>query len=329
MGQVRVGVVERLDVGIRINDGDSFGADAKVWIVKSPVFDVAFVGGFDTYVIPGLFDEGTSAATRAYTGPLVGLNLSRAVSLTAWYAVTRLAWTGHPNSELDGVGQWTGQGGFGADVRVTPRFAIHRGWPSSTGGPAPERIPNGAWCTAWASAAAIFPASTTSSDGGSSAECGPVAGDAPRARLERPRDHVRGFERFVERRHLADVALDEGEVIALPLRFQESSEETAEHGQSGLAPMLPAPLQFIVAMIAYAINRRMKESFLSEIVRMHENVAGQSRLAQAASRKQRFGATTCARGRCDTRSWGGSVVGPLPETRPRSVPLVARDVRAP
>lgn len=138
MGQVRVGVVERLDVGIRISDGDSFGADAKVWIVKSPVFDVAFVGGFDTYVIPGLFDEGTSAATRAYTGPLVGLNLSRAVSLTAWYAVTRLAWTGHPNSELDGVGQWTGQGGFGADVRVTPRFAIHPGvalihWGTSTG----------------------------------------------------------------------------------------------------------------------------------------------------------------------------------------------------
>jgi hypothetical protein len=125
VGEARVGVVERLDVGVRSEDGDSFGLNAKVWVVKSPFFDLAFAAGFNAYLIPGLFDSGTSSAARIYGGPVVGLNLSRQVSLTAWYAMTRLDWTGQRNGELDGAGEWTGQGGLGADFRVTRRFAIH------------------------------------------------------------------------------------------------------------------------------------------------------------------------------------------------------------
>jgi hypothetical protein len=137
IGQVRVGVVERFDIGIRANDVDSLGLDAKVWIVKSPVFDLAVTGGLDAYLIPALLSGGTSSAVRGYAGPIAGLNLTRRVSLTGWYAITRLEWAGQPNGELDGEGEWTGQGGLGVDIRVTSHFAIHPGvslvyWGSNT-----------------------------------------------------------------------------------------------------------------------------------------------------------------------------------------------------
>jgi len=137
IGQVRVGVVERFDVGIRTNDADSLGLDAKVWLVKSPVFDLAVIGGVEAYLIPGILSGGTSSAVRVYTGPVAALNLTRRVSLTGWYAITRLDWAGDPNGEIDGAGQWTGQGGLGVDIRVTRHFAIHPGvalvyWGSNT-----------------------------------------------------------------------------------------------------------------------------------------------------------------------------------------------------
>jgi hypothetical protein len=127
IAQVRVGVVERFDVGVHTNDADSFGLDAKLWLVKSPRFDLAVVGGFDTYLVLGLFESGTSTVTRSHAGLIVGVNLTRKVSLTAWSAMTRLDWTGQPLGEIDGTGQWTGQGGFGVDIRVTPHFAMHPG----------------------------------------------------------------------------------------------------------------------------------------------------------------------------------------------------------
>jgi hypothetical protein len=127
IAEIRVGVVDRLDVGVRANDSDSLGIDAKLWLVKSPVFDLAFAGGFDTYLVLGLLESGTSSATRAFAGPIVGLNLTRTVSVTAWYAVTRLEWTGQSLGEIDGTGQWAGQGGLGIDIRITPYFAIHPG----------------------------------------------------------------------------------------------------------------------------------------------------------------------------------------------------------
>jgi hypothetical protein len=46
-------------------------------------------------------------------------------------------------------------------------------------------------------------------------------------------------------------------------------EEVAERGQSRPAQMLPAPLQFIIAMIAYAINQWMvrRLDYLQEEIR--------------------------------------------------------------
>ena len=71
-------------------------------------------------------------------------------------------------------------------------------------------------------------------------------------------------------------------------------EETAEHGQSGLAPMLPAPLQFIVAMIAYAINQRMARQldYLQEEVRVLKEAlaaaTGKTRIDFSAEQRRRL-----------------------------------------
>ena len=59
----------------------------------------------------------------------------------------------------------------------------------------------------------------------------------------------------------------------------------AEHGQSGLDPILPAPLQFIVAMTAYAINQRMARQldYLQEEVRVLKEARAAARLSLGPS----------------------------------------------
>jgi hypothetical protein len=109
---------------------------------------------------------------------------------------------------------------------------------------------------------------------------------APPWRVPRRRSHLDVESRTVRKPRRWRVSHDFGANRRL--------EEAAEHGHSGPAPMLPAPLQFIVAMIAYAINQRMarRVDYLQEEVRVLKEAlaaaTGRTRIHFSAEQRRRL-----------------------------------------
>jgi hypothetical protein len=71
-------------------------------------------------------------------------------------------------------------------------------------------------------------------------------------------------------------------------------EKAAERGQSGPDPMLPATLQDVIAMVAYAINERMarRVDYLQEEVRVLKEAlataTGKTRIAFTPEQRRRL-----------------------------------------
>jgi hypothetical protein len=128
---LRIGVVDRLDVGLRVANMSSLGADLKLNFLKSESFDMAVAPGGQWFTMSVSAGNSSSSVNVVYLhAPLVlGLNLSPDATLVATpgvsyaYASSNTSGDGTKAAATsDGV---LGRFGIGFQYRITQGFAIH------------------------------------------------------------------------------------------------------------------------------------------------------------------------------------------------------------
>jgi hypothetical protein len=129
---LRVGVHDRVDIGARVSNLTSIGADVKWNFIKGDTFDMAAVPGFQVFHISASGGNGDTAGyTQFYVNlPLVfGINLSDAVTVVPTAGMT---WGNNSASvvaddgteaasSVDGIML---RGGLGFNFRISPKFAM-------------------------------------------------------------------------------------------------------------------------------------------------------------------------------------------------------------
>lgn len=128
--QLRVGVHDRVDIGARINNLSSVGADVKWNFLRSESFDMAVVPGFQVFHISGSSAGTTSGYTQFYGNlPLVlGVNLADSVSLVptagvtyGYNSATAVTDDSSAAASIDGL---ILRAGLGFNFRISPKFAM-------------------------------------------------------------------------------------------------------------------------------------------------------------------------------------------------------------
>jgi hypothetical protein len=135
--QLRVGLMDQLDLGARVANMTSLGLDIKWNFLKSEVFDVAIDPGFQFFQVSATTLDSSGRSVSASTnvvylhGPLLlGLNAGKMFSVVLTPGVTYGLLSADINSS-EGVGaaQTTsgllGRLGIGLDFRIFDSFAIH------------------------------------------------------------------------------------------------------------------------------------------------------------------------------------------------------------
>ncbi len=129
---LRIGVGDRFEIGGRVANMSSLGADLKWNFLRSKGFDAAFDPAFQVFQIGVNDSSGTSSkitVSYLHVPLLLGLNLSRAVTLVATpgfvYAITSAEVTSTDSSDQAAASGALARMGFGADFRVNQGFAIH------------------------------------------------------------------------------------------------------------------------------------------------------------------------------------------------------------
>ena len=132
---LRVGLADSLDIGARVANFTSLGADVKWNFIKSDSFDMAMDPGFQFFRIGGVsvaHGSSTDSLTILYlNAPLMfGINLGDSVSIVPTAGVT-WAWASverNTSDPLDAATSGAGlmlRPGLGFDFRVAPNFALH------------------------------------------------------------------------------------------------------------------------------------------------------------------------------------------------------------
>jgi hypothetical protein len=129
--QLRVGVADTVDIGARLANMTSLGADVKWNFIKGDTFDMAVVPGFQVFHIGSSGGGTTAGYTQVYANlPLVfGINLSDAVTIVptagATYGFNSATVVSDDDSKaassVDGIML---RGGLGFNFRISPRFAM-------------------------------------------------------------------------------------------------------------------------------------------------------------------------------------------------------------
>jgi len=127
---LRVGLADTVDIGARVSNLSSIGADVKWNFLKSEMFDMAIDPGFQFFYVAG---TGASFSTLNLHGPLMfGINAGDSVSIVPTVGVSYAYATASANFDTsDGRNSAVStsglmfRGGLGFDFRVTERFAIH------------------------------------------------------------------------------------------------------------------------------------------------------------------------------------------------------------
>jgi hypothetical protein len=129
--QVRVGVADTVDIGARLANMSSLGADVKWNFIKGDTFDMAVVPGFQAFHYATTLQGVSSDVTIFYGNlPLLfGINVSDNVtivpSLGATYAFSSAdARAGDEDEAISQGGIWL-RGGIGFNFRISPKFAMH------------------------------------------------------------------------------------------------------------------------------------------------------------------------------------------------------------
>lgn len=129
---LRVGVADTVDIGARIANLSSVGADVKWNFLKGDTLDLAIDPGFQAfYFSTSSGGEDASIGVIYLNAPLmVGINLGDSVSIVPTFGVSY----GIATASVDGSGgreSATGSSGvmlrpgIGFDFRISERFAIH------------------------------------------------------------------------------------------------------------------------------------------------------------------------------------------------------------
>ena len=128
---LRVGVADTLDVGFRLSNLTSVGADVKWNFIKGDTFDMAAVPGFQVFHIGSSGGGATAGYTQFYVNlPLVfGINISDAVTIVptagATYGLNSASVVSSDDSKaassVDGIML---RGGLGFNFRISPKFAM-------------------------------------------------------------------------------------------------------------------------------------------------------------------------------------------------------------
>lgn len=124
--QLRIGALDTLDIGARISNLSSFGADVKWNFIKSDVFDMAIDPGFQLLHA----STGGVAYTESYVhAPLIlGINAADTVTIVPTVGVTY----GFSSATVSGDGASAAasidglmfRGGLGFNFRISPKFAM-------------------------------------------------------------------------------------------------------------------------------------------------------------------------------------------------------------
>ena len=130
--QLRVGVADTVDIGVRLANMTSLGADVKWNFIKGDTFDMAAVPGFQVFHIGSSGGGATAGYTQFYANlPLVfGINLSDAVTIVPTAGVTyglnsATVVSEDDSSAASSVDGMMLRGGLGFNFRISPKFAMH------------------------------------------------------------------------------------------------------------------------------------------------------------------------------------------------------------
>jgi hypothetical protein len=130
--QLRVGVLDTLDIGARLANLTSLGVDVKWNFIKSEAFDLAFDPGFQIFHLSTSSNNSTGSYTQMYGHvPLIfGINVADSVSIVPTAGITygsssATANNGDGASAAASIDGLMFRGGLGFNFRVSPKFAIH------------------------------------------------------------------------------------------------------------------------------------------------------------------------------------------------------------
>lgn len=129
---LRVGVADTVDIGARISNFSSLGADVKWNFVKSEAFDMAIDPGFQFFHLSASSGgEDASMSVLYLNAPLMfGVNVGDSVSVVPTLGVT-WGWASASvasDSDSDAASGTTGimlRPGLGFNFRISERFALH------------------------------------------------------------------------------------------------------------------------------------------------------------------------------------------------------------
>ncbi len=129
--QLRVGVADTVDVGVRVANMTSLGADVKWNFIKGDTFDMAAVPGFQVFHISGSSGGAVAGYTQFYANlPLVfGINVSDAVTIVPTAGITyglnsASVVSSDESSAASSVDGIMLRGGLGFNFRISPKFAM-------------------------------------------------------------------------------------------------------------------------------------------------------------------------------------------------------------
>jgi len=140
---MRIGATEGLDIGLRVANLTTLGADVKWNFLKGSTFEMAVAPGAQVfyYSLGSSSSSNGASATSSITGTylhlplLMGINVSQRVTLVPSVGIMYGAVNGSSSATTsDGSSDSVkgsantgviGRFGFGADFRLSPKFALH------------------------------------------------------------------------------------------------------------------------------------------------------------------------------------------------------------
>lgn len=129
--EMRIGLADWVDLGVRLSNLTTLGVDGKLNFVKTKHVDVAAAPGFQFfYFSSGAGEASTSVVgTYLHAPVLVGFNVAEPFSIVLspgiTYGLVSATASGGGTDAAQGTGGLLFRGGLGFNIRIGKGFAIH------------------------------------------------------------------------------------------------------------------------------------------------------------------------------------------------------------